>query len=236
MFASNRGAMSADSSGFFDSISSEYTDQIRRCVPRYSEMLWAVLDYLPQQLAPRNILELGCGTGNLTLKLAEKYPDAQFHLADFSAGMIAECQRRLGPSAKIIPHVRDFRELAFPSGAIDLVASTISLHHLTDAEKRALFQKIHAWLRPGGVFVFSDQFAGKTPEIYARHLEHWRIAAKELGATEDEWKAWMQHQAEHDHHSPIADQIGWLADAGYVEIDCPWRYLLWTVLIAFKQQ
>lgn len=226
--------MPDDSSQFFDSISREYTDQIRRCVPRYEEMLWAVLDYLPKNLAPQNILELGCGTGNLTLRLAEEYPDAQLHLADFSAGMIAQCQKRLGPSAKIMPHVQDFRALNFPENSLDLVASTISLHHLADAEKRALFQNIATWLRPGGVIVFSDQFAGKTPEIYTRHLDHWRAAAKQLGATEEEWTAWMEHQSAHDHHSPIADQIDWLKAAGFTDIDCPWRYLLWTVLIAVK--
>lgn len=226
--------MSADSSGFFDSISSEYTDQIRRCVPRYTEMLWAVLDYLPKNLAPQRILELGCGTGNLTLKLAEKYPAAELHLADFSAGMIAQCEARVGSKAKIVPHIRDFRELHFERESLDLVASTISLHHLTDNEKQTLFGKVFQWLRPGGVFVFSDQFAGKTEETYGRHQEHWHAAAKELGATDEEWAAWMEHQSEHDHHSPIFDQMQWLAKAGFVEIDCPWRYLLWTVLMGRK--
>lgn len=224
--------MSADSSGFFDSISSEYTDQIRRCVPRYDEMLWAVLDYVPSALSPKRILELGCGTGNLTVRLAEKFPDAELHLADFSAGMIAQCEARVGPHAKIIPHVEDFRRLAFPPASLDLAASTISLHHLTDAEKQTLFRSIFDWLRPGGVFVFSDQFAGKTEETYARHQHHWREAARQLGATEQEWTAWMEHQAAHDYHSPIWDQMRWLAEAGFVDVDCPWRYLLWTVLIA----
>lgn len=226
--------MPADSSGFFDSISAEYTDQIRRCVPRYGEMLWAVLDYLPKSLGPRTILELGCGTGNLTLKLAEKFPTAHLHLADFSAGMIAECQKRLGPKTTVTPHVRDFRDLDFPANSLDLVASTISLHHLTDAEKQKLFRAVFTWLRPGGIFVFSDQFAGATPETYARHLEHWQAAAKDLGATDAEWTAWMEHQAAHDHHSPIGKQMQWLAEAGFTDIDCPWRYLLWTVLLASK--
>jgi tRNA (cmo5U34)-methyltransferase len=228
--------MPTDSSDFFDSISSEYTDQIRRCVPRYGEMLWAVLDYLPKSLEARNILELGCGTGNLTLKLAEKYPAAHLHLADFSEGMIAECQKRLSASTPVTPHIRDFRELDFPTNSLDLVASTISLHHLTDAEKQKLFRVVFSWLRPGGVFVFSDQFAGATAEIYARHLEHWRQAANELGATDSEWTAWMEHQAAHDHHSPIANQMRWLAVAGFTDIDCPWRYLLWTVLFAAKPE
>lgn len=228
--------MSINSSQFFDSIAAEYTDQIRRCVPRYDEMLWAVLDYLPADLAPQNMLELGCGTGNLTLRLAEKYPTAQLHLADFSAGMIAECQKRLGPAAKITPHAQDFRAIHLPENSLDLVASSISLHHLTDSEKQSLFKNIATWLRPGGIFVFSDQFAGKTKEIYDRHLAHWRTAAQKLGATEAEWTAWMEHQAAHDHHSPIADQIDWLKAAGFENIDCPWRYLLWTVLISQKPQ
>ena len=51
---------------FFDALSDDYTRTIERCFPRYREMLWALLDYLPRKPQVASVLELGCGTGNLS--------------------------------------------------------------------------------------------------------------------------------------------------------------------------
>ena len=51
---------------FFDTLTDGYTATIERCFPRYREMLWALLNYLPQGRSFESILELGCGTGNLS--------------------------------------------------------------------------------------------------------------------------------------------------------------------------
>ena len=51
---------------FFDSMVGEYDHAIELCVPRYDEMLWAIMYYLPSGWKPQNILELGCGSGNLS--------------------------------------------------------------------------------------------------------------------------------------------------------------------------
>jgi hypothetical protein len=54
------------------------------------------------------------------------------------------------------------------------------------------------------------------------------------GSTDEEWQMWMKHQFEHDHHDTMVEQIDWLRQAGFQKVDCPWRYLLWTVLQAEK--
>jgi len=46
--------------GFFDSLAGEYSELIERCFPRYQEMLWAVLNYLPSGRRFQSLLELGC--------------------------------------------------------------------------------------------------------------------------------------------------------------------------------
>jgi len=57
---------------FYDELSPQYTEAIRRCVPRYEEMLGMLFRYLPAVFAPRRVLELGCGTGNLTAMIASR--------------------------------------------------------------------------------------------------------------------------------------------------------------------
>ncbi len=220
---------------FFEQVRGQYTDAIARCVPRYGEMLAMLLEYIPRELQPRRILELGCGSGNLTLLLAKAYPDTPLTAVDLSPGMLAECRARLAHRAGVEYLESDFRELDFDAEQFDLVASSISLHHLDATERSELFARIHGWLAPGGWFAFSDQMSGSTPEIYDRHLLAWRQAAHCQGTTEREWADWMQHQQAHDHHAPLAAHFDWLQAAGFRQIDCPWRYLLWTVVVAARQ-
>lgn len=48
-------------------------------------------------------------------------------------------------------------------------------------------------------------------------------------------REWMQHQSDHDHHATLPDQQRWLSEAGFGAVDCVWRYLLWTVVVAERQ-
>ena len=173
-------------SQFFDRLTGDYTAAIERCVPRYREMLWALLDYLPATVPYHRILELGCGTGNLSLLLSRKFPQAEITCVDLSAESLDECRDRL-QQAQDLSRFRfmtaDMRELDFESSQFDLVVSSISIHHLTADEKQALFAKACNWLRPEGVFSFADQFRGTTDEIYARHMQHWREQALAAGST-----------------------------------------------------
>lgn len=217
---------------FFDALSGEYATKLRRCVPRYDEMLWALIDYLPKAHDFESILELGCGTGNLSVLLADHFPHATCRFVDFSGESLRCCESRVGTAPRFVFEQTDFRHLCYPARSFDLVISSISIHHLTSLEKKALFGKIAGWLEPGGTFAFADQFSGATTDLYQRHLRAWREHARRSGTTEEDWQLWMQHQAEHDHHDSLADQMDWLREAGFRMVDCPWRYLLWSVLQA----
>lgn len=228
--------MSTDESSraFFEAISAEYTEAIDRCVPRYREMLWAILHYLPEGWQPSTILELGCGSGNLSELLCRRFPEATVRLVDFSSKLLAQCRHRLAGHRRVEYEEEDFRKLIFDAGTFDLVVSSISLHHLTHVERAELFPNVFHWLSEDGVFTYSDQFAGATDDLYARQMADWRERSDQLGATADEWDTWMEHQRAHDHHATLIDQIDWLRDAGFAKIDCTWRYILWTVMQARK--
>jgi tRNA (cmo5U34)-methyltransferase len=219
---------------FFDALTDEYAAAIERCFPRYREMLWALLDYLPDDLEVNRILELGSGTGNLTVLLAERYPTAKIELVDVSSDSLDECRKRIGIDDRFRYRTQDFRSLDAADGSFDLVVSSIAIHHLTSDEKPKLFAELCRVLRPGGMFAYADQHAGVTSAIYQRHIAHWKAASLGAGSSEAEWQMWMKHQADHDHHDTMLAQIDWLREAGFEAIDCPWRYLLWTVLQARK--
>ena len=188
----------------------------------------------PEDLEVQRILELGSGTGNLTVLLAERFPKATIELVDVSAESLDECRKRIGLDDRFRYRAQDFRSLDAPDGSFDLIVSSIAIHHLTGDEKPELFAELFRLLRPEGMFAYADQHAGATDALYKKHIANWKTASMDAGSSEAEWQMWMKHQSDHDHHDTMLDQIGWLQGAGFEAIDCPWRYLLWTVLQARK--
>jgi tRNA (cmo5U34)-methyltransferase len=218
---------------FYDSISKSYTASIQRCVPKYDEMLKSLFLYLKPDFLPKTILELGCGTGNLTQLIHAKFPNACITAVDLSAECINECKSRI--SSQNIKYIQaNFNNLNFTNNSFDLVISSISIHHIKDVDKELLFQKLYGYQAPGGVLSFCDQFSGETDYIYQKHIEQWKAYVYSKNVCEQEWNMWMQHQQEHDFHSTLSNHMKWTKSAGYSVVDCTRKYLLWTTIYAEK--
>lgn len=218
---------------FYNSISKSYTESIRRCVPEYEEMLKSLFIYLNPNFLPRKILELGCGTGNLTQLICLKFPDAAITAVDISTECINICKSRI-LSSNIEYINSNFKDIDFPNNSFDLVMSSISIHHLIDADKKILFEKLYRYLSVNGVLTFSDQFKGESEFIYQKHIEKWKEYTVKQGANPEEWAMWMKHQQEHDFHSTLSNHLLWLGNAGFNLVDCTRRHLLWTSIYAEK--
>ncbi|MBM3944066.1 MAG: class I SAM-dependent methyltransferase [SAR202 cluster bacterium] len=97
------------------------------------------------------ILDVGCGTGHLTARIAE--PGADVVGIDSAAGMVAQA-RKVYPSLRF--EVADAREMAFNS-EFDAVFSNAALHWMKPPERAAA--AMFRALRPGGRLV--AEFGGK---------------------------------------------------------------------------
>ena len=117
-------------STYFDTIASEYDALAQRAMPRYGEMLDEIVRSLPERA--ERVLELGCGTGALTERLAERYPDAAITAVDGSPEMVAIARQRLDRKPLTTFFISPFEELELPEEGFDLVASNMSLHHIDD--------------------------------------------------------------------------------------------------------
>lgn len=219
---------------FYNLISSEYTEMLERLVPRYREMLWMILDYIPKDLKPKRIVDLGCGTGNLSEGIANQYPDAELIAVDLSASILKEASERLKNYSNIKYLNEDFNTLEFEAGSVDLIVSSIALHHLTDPQKEKLLKKIYTWLSPNGILIFGDQFAGSTDARYQQHMTNWKLSSEGKNVPVSEWKLWMEHQEKHDYHTTVENYFTWCKAIGFQNTDVVWRYFLWTVFIAHK--
>jgi tRNA (cmo5U34)-methyltransferase len=219
---------------FYDQLSSKYSELIVKCVPRYPELIYNMFQYIPENFHPKRILDLGCGTGNLTDQMFKKYPEADIDALDISEDILNESRKRFKHTPNIRYIQADFKSLHLPPGSYDLVMSSIAIHHIEDTDKIRLYKEIFQALSPGGIFIFADQTRGITDEIYKKNISCWKEEAIKLGSTQENWNMWMAHQDAHDFHTPVNWHFQELEKAGFRETDLLWKYLMWAVVWARK--
>ena len=129
-------------------------DEIRVEVPRYDELQEETLAAIP--FSPKRVLELGVGTGETTRRLRARYPDAELTGLDSQPEMVFKA-RELGIEVRLAR-----MEDPLPDGPWDLVISVLSVHHLTDEQKRDLFRRVREQSRAlvmGDVVIAEPQVA-----------------------------------------------------------------------------
>jgi ubiquinone/menaquinone biosynthesis C-methylase UbiE len=122
------------------------------------------------------VLDLGCGTGQVTLPLASR--GAEVLAVDVSPAMAdqlrAEAQRR--SLSSIVTATVPIEKLALPPGSFDLIVSSYALHHLRDPDKALLVRSAYRWLRPGGRLVIADMMLGRGASARDREIIRTKLA------------------------------------------------------------
>jgi tRNA (cmo5U34)-methyltransferase len=120
-----------------------------------------------------NVLDIGCGAGNYTLKLLQKTAPAAFDvtLLDLSQNMLTRAKERVGQVSgrAITTAAEDIRDWDAGEAQFDVILAAAFLHHLrTDAEWESVFHKFYRALRPGGALWIFDMLAHDShPGIHA---------------------------------------------------------------------
>lgn len=95
--------------------------------------------------APQRITDLGCGPGNSTQLLHQRFPHSQLVGVDNSSAMLLSAQQRLPDCIFLAADIRQWQ----PSQPQDLIYANASLQWLTDHQQ--LFPSLFAKLSPGGI-------------------------------------------------------------------------------------
>ncbi len=126
---------------------------------------------VPLGLPPRpRILEIGCGTGHLTERLARHFPGAHILATDIAPAMLAACQARLGNYPHIDFAVMDGRRPA-STDFFDLVCGNLVAQWFDDLPGACA--RLAAQLAPGGTLLLSLP-GGET-------FREWKAAHTDLG-------------------------------------------------------
>ncbi|MFB7136376.1 class I SAM-dependent methyltransferase [Streptomyces sp. NPDC056237] len=119
-----------------------------------SEHIASITAWLPLKSEPRQIVDLGCGTGAGTFVLLERFPDAHVTAVDTSAGhlqLLREKACARGVEGRVRTVQADLDSAHWPDlGRPDLVWASASMHHMADPD-RAL-ASVRELLALGGLF------------------------------------------------------------------------------------
>jgi ubiquinone/menaquinone biosynthesis C-methylase UbiE len=122
-------------------------------------------------------VDLGAGTGFVTTALAPKV--ASVLAVDISAAMAKSLAEKAAEAGlvNVATEVADLTGFDLPPASADLLVTNYALHHLVDAEKRALVARSLRWLRPGGRLVIGDMLFGRGGSQRDREILHQKVLA-----------------------------------------------------------
>ncbi|MCZ6677371.1 MAG: class I SAM-dependent methyltransferase [Candidatus Poribacteria bacterium] len=148
-----------------------------------------------------HVLDLGAGYGIVTREILTAYPNATVVCLDRSAEMLKHGKERLADNLSQLDFVQanfDTSDWLTPlqeNQCFDAVLSSRAIHHVVDERKQRLYEEVFHLLKPGGCFANHD---------LVRHPdEPVRDSGNPLGTLED--------------------QIRWLSEIGFVNVQCFWR-------------
>ena len=122
-------------------------------------------------------VDLGAGTGFVTTALAPKVSSVL--AVDISAAMTRSLAEHAAAAslANVSTEVADLSGFDLVPASTDLIVSSYALHHLVDADKRALVARTLSWLRPGGRLVIADMMFGRGASQRDRQILHQKVVA-----------------------------------------------------------
>jgi tRNA (cmo5U34)-methyltransferase len=173
-----------------------YREWVRQEIPHYDHLQGTIAE-ATKAVQATAILDLGTGTGETLARVLPLHSSARIEGVDESDRMLAVA-RTLLEEYDVTLQVADLLD-PLPTGPFDLVVSALAIHHLDGPGKATLFARVAQALRPGGRFVLGDVIL--PPDASAAVIP-----------LTDDW----------DKPSTVAEQVGWMEDAGLV-VDVVWQ-------------
>jgi tRNA (cmo5U34)-methyltransferase len=168
-----------------------------------------------------HVLDIGCGAGNNTLKLARGCGPFDCDLVDLSLPMLEAARRRIveDNSGDIRLFQGDFRDIDLPEARYDVILAAAVLHHLRDdRDWERAFAKIFRLTAPGGSVWITDLVAHESGAVQELMWRRYGAYLGELGgeAYRDRVFAYIDRE---DSPRPLTYQLDLLRHVGFSQVD-----------------
>jgi tRNA (cmo5U34)-methyltransferase len=207
-----------------------------------------VLRMIPQQPdQPIRILDIGAGYGALAAAVLNDRPNSSAVCLDASEAMLKLGEERNSNLRNRIQFVQASLETAdwvnSVEGTFDAVISARALHHFTENQRRRyIFHEVFTLVRSGGCFINADNVRARTKalvERYRRARDEYldRYVRESSGGKTNLAEA--KAASPSTYHGPhnngyLEEELAWLREAGFEDVDCFWKFGTTVVYGGFK--
>jgi len=171
--------------------------------------------------AAADLLDIGSGAGNYSLKLLERIPRLNITLVDLSRPMLDRAVQRLASSSpgRLQAVQADIRELELGERAYDIIVAAAVFHHLReDGEWVSVFRKCYEALRPGGSIWISDLVVHGHAAVQRAMWKRYGAYLEQLGGAQYREKVFAYIEQE-DTPRPLSYQLDLLKAVGFREAE-----------------
>jgi ubiquinone/menaquinone biosynthesis C-methylase UbiE len=222
-----------------DWVVKRFLEGVRGGIPYASDQIEVMLKLIAGNGRPiERFLDLGSGSGLLAIAMLAQYPLARAYLVDFSEPMMDAARDLLGDDVSLPRFI--LADLADPGwvttvehdAPYDAVVSGYAIHHLAHARKAELYREIFALLAPGALFINVEHVASSTPWVEAQFdasmidsITHFE-AHMGTGRSREQVSQAYLHRDDRQANvlAPVEEQCQWLAQAGFDDVDCYFKY------------
>lgn len=205
-------------------------------VPERALQFRIICDLIPNSQKENHILDLCCGEGLLAAEILRKFPECVVYGYDGSDEMLRNASVRSRKfKSRFKPKLIDLASSDWRDKNLRLTAivSSLAIHHLDPGQKQVLFKDVFEMLDIGGVFLVADL-------IKPVNEPGWKLAARLWDKTvhqravevddnpgvfekfnKNKWN-YFRFPDPADRPSTLFEQLKWLEEAGFVEIDVYW--------------
>jgi tRNA (cmo5U34)-methyltransferase len=194
-----------------------------KVMPRYEEMMQTLIDALPFPNRKRlKIVDLGCGTGNLSRKLISAYPNAHITCIDMADNMLKMAKAKLKGNPNIDFWQGDIRDFNYRR-KYDAILASMVLHHVEGKDKPRFYRKLYNALSKGGVFFNIDIFLSSNIHLQKLYMDKWKKFMKANGLPAGKINDMITRHQREDRLVVFGDEMAIMRKAGFRCLEVPMK-------------
>ncbi|MAM30285.1 MAG: hypothetical protein CMC13_14805 [Flavobacteriaceae bacterium] len=240
---------------FYATKKAEFYDlTIESVIPNYNLMLQVVHNFIRSQYDLNEeikILDIGAGTGNDSLPILESLKNSTLDACDLSQEMCKvfenNAEKRNITFDRFTFQVENYLDVEYKKKYFDIAISAYCIHHYELKDKLKFFKKVFSELKAGGVFILVDlsnyesesisQYCHESDIAYIDtsfdklvEKENSEVRMHLLSSKE----GWIYHMDNDNILDTTEIQIHSLKKVGFVSVECIFKYLQHSIVIAKK--